>query len=368
MPYDQIDPMRIKTLPLARRKNLVNIEQAAIDPAAAPPDPGPLGRQIDDLSQRIRSARARGASVMLVYGAHLIKNGAGPLVNALIDGGFVTHVATHGAGVIHDWEFAFQGASSESVGDSAPVGRFGLWDETGRYINLAVIAGAADGLGFGESIGKFIAEDGLVLPEPKALAEQVAAEPGHPLAAARADLLAIMNRFRLSAGPMKVDHPFKRYSVPPCAHRRGVPLTVHPGIGYDIFVNHPMFHGGAIGRGADTDVRIFANSVLGLTGGVYLSIGSAVMSPQVFEKAFSCANNLLAQQGREFIHGHTIAVVDIQGGGDWDWSAGEPPQDHPAYYLRFCKTFYRMGGQVSYLCCDNRTVLSNLVARLTATA
>ncbi|MCK4601217.1 MAG: hypothetical protein KAU28_02045, partial [Phycisphaerae bacterium] len=320
--------------------------------------------QIDKLTRRIVEAKKRGASVMLTYGAHLIKNGAGPLVNALVEGGWVTHLATHGAGVIHDWEFAHTGFTAESVRENAPVGRFGTWDETGRWINLAVIAAAAEGIGFGEAMGRFICQDGLRLPETDELARQISEEPLAPLTAARADLLSVMKRFDLPPGQMSVEHPFRKYSPLACAYDNGVPLTVHPGIGYDIFANHPIFHGAAIGRAAATDFHIFAQDVLNLTGGVYMSVGSAIMSPQVFEKAFSCANNLLEGRSRPFIRDHYIAIVDIQNGGDWDWSAGEPPQGHPAYYLRFCKSFYRMGGVVDYLCGDNRVVLANVLARL----
>jgi len=364
MAYEQIDPGRLRVFPLSERNSYLDIEAKHLSPEDPPPDPGPLGAKIADLAARIVAARERGASVMLAYGAHLVKNGCGPLVNALIEGGFVTHLATQGAGIIHDWEFAFQGRSSESVRDNAPVGRFGSWDETGRFINLAVIAGAADGIGFGEAIGRLIAEDGLTLPEPDALARQIRERPDDPATAAKADLLSTMKRFQLPAGRLTVSHPFKKYSVPAFAFQKRVPFTVHPGIGYDIIVNHPMYHGAAAGRAAATDARIFARSVLDLTGGVYLSIGSAIMSPQVFEKAFSAANNLLAQQGKPFIREHTIAIVDIQDGGGWNWNEGEPPDDHPAFYLRFCKSFYRMGGSILYLRGDNRLVLQNLLAAL----
>ena len=90
-----------------------------------------------------------------------------------------------------------------------------------------------------------------------------------------------------------------------------------------------------------------------LEDGVYLSVGSAIMSPQVFEKAFSAANNLRRQEARPFIRGHLIAVVDLQDAGSWDWTRGEPPKTDPAYYLRFCKTFARMAGELVYLQMDN---------------
>jgi hypothetical protein len=148
------------------------------------------------------------------------------------------------------------------------------------------------------------------------------------------------------------------------AYERGIPLTVHPGIGYDIIVNHPMYHGAAIGRAAQTDAQIFAQQVDSLDGGVYMSVGSAIMSPQVFEKALSAANNLRRQDDRPFVKDHYLAIVDIQDAGGWDWSTGEPPSDNPAYYLRYCKTFGRMGGTLDYLQCDNRDFLAALLNRL----
>ncbi len=363
MPYPQIDASQINVLPLDERKSYIQIEQAAIDPSAPAPDPGAMRGQIDRLAERITEARRRGASVMLVYGAHVIKNGCGPLVNALIEAGHITHLATQGAGIIHDWEFAFLGKSSESVRDNTPEGRFGTWDETGRWLSLAALVGAAEGLGWGEAVGRMVAEDGLTLPNPQDLARQISTDPSHDLTGARADLLNAMRRFDLEPGRHEVRHPYKQYTVLDASYRKRVPLTVHPGIGYDIITNHPMFHGGAIGRTSETDTRVFAEGVKNLSGGVYLTIGSAIMSPQVFEKALSVANNLLLPEGKR-VEGHHMAVVDLQDGGGWDWSGGEPPKDSPAYYLRFCKTFARMGGTLDYLCGDNRTVLANLADRL----
>jgi hypothetical protein len=148
------------------------------------------------------------------------------------------------------------------------------------------------------------------------------------------------------------------------AFRQEIPLTVHPGIGYDIITNHPMFNGAAIGRAAAIDFRTFAGSVETLDGGVVLSVGSAIMAPQVFEKSLSCVNNLRLQAGRPIVRDHTIYVVDLQDGGNWDWSKGEPPKDNPAYYLRFCKSFARMGGTMQYVQCDNITFLHNLYHQL----
>ncbi len=365
MSYPKINAKQLEVFPLSERPNITRIEDEAISPSAPPPDPGPaLGAQIRQLAARIRAARAAGASVMLAYGAHLVKNCAGPLVNALIDDGHITHVATQGAGVIHDWEFSFLGESGESVRENAPVGRFGSWQETGHWINLAVIAGAAEGIGFGEAMGRLIEEQSLDLPSADQLRQQIIDDPGHELAGARADLLRSIQQFNLPAGRQSVPHPHRQYSIIACAYRHRVPMTVHPGIGYDIIVNHPLYHGGAIGRAADTDARVFAQSVDGLDGGLYISVGCAIMSPQVFEKAFSAANNLRRQAGRPFLRDHHIAIVDIQSGGGWDWSQGEPPKDNPAYYLRYCKSFYRMGGTLEYLQCDNRLFFANLLTEL----
>ena len=364
MAFEQLDVSKIDVLPLAQRRSFIDFCAEAVDPQAPPPDPGPIGPRIDRLADRIVAARGREASVMLVYGAHTVKNCLAPVVNALTAEGWVTHLATQGAGVIHDWEVAFGGTSSESVRDNAPVGRFGSWDETGRAINLAALAGAAEGLGLGEAIGRFIAHDGWTLPEPDDLRRAVREEPDHPLTGARADLLDTMRRFDLPGGRLTMGHAHPDYSIAAAAFERSIPLTVHPGIGYDIYVNHPMFHGGALGRAAGTDARIFAQSVKNLSHGVYLSVGSAIMSPQVFEKAFSAANNVRRVEGLPLIEDHYLAIVDIQAGGDWDWSRGEPPRTHPAYYLRFCKSFFRMGGTVDYLMGDNRVVLTNLLAGL----
>ncbi|MHC4672258.1 MAG: GSU2086 family protein [Planctomycetota bacterium] len=364
MPFEQFNADKMEILPLGRRENFIDIQAEAIDPDAGCEDSGPIGPRIDVLVDRIVSAKRRGASVMMAYGAHLVKNCLALVVDRLISEGWITHLATQGAGVIHDWEFAFMGTSSESVRDNAPVGRFGSWDETGKAMNLSAIAGGAEGLGFGEALGRMIVEDGWTLPETEVLRQSIREQPDHPLTAARADLLRTMLHFKLPAGRLEIEHGYKGYSITAKAYELGIPLTVHPGIGYDIYTNHPMFHGGAIGRAAGVDARIFAQSVKNLTEGVYISMGSAIMSPQVFEKAFSAANNVRRVEGEALIRDHYIAVVDIQAGGDWNWAEGEPPKDHPAYYLRFCKSFFRMGGTVDYIMGDNRVVLSNLLAKL----
>ncbi|HEX5219188.1 MAG TPA: hypothetical protein VFZ59_06445 [Verrucomicrobiae bacterium] len=356
---------QIKVYPLAQRKSLSAIEGLLVGPDQPPPPcPAESQPQIRDCVEKILAARNRGATVMLIYGAHLVKNGLLNVANALIQGGWVTHLATNGAGTIHDWELAFQGRTEESVRANVATGTFGTWDETGRNIHLALLAGALRGEGYGRSLGRFIEEHGVTLPSIEELENQLRAEPAHPLSPARAELLQAMSGHQVPAGRIEVKHPHKHSSILAQAFRHNVPFTVHPGIGYDIISNHPMFNGAAIGRAAQMDFALFGRAVEGLDGGVVLSVGSAIMGPQVFEKSLSCVNNLRLQAGRKVVSGHTIYVVDIQDGGNWDWTKGEPPKDNPAYYLRFCKSFARMGGTMNYVQCDNVVFLRSLLATL----
>lgn len=356
-----LDLTRVRVFPLAERQSLNSIDRAFVVPdfVGEPPTPE-LAAAITACGDHLRAARARGASVMLIYGAHLVKNGLARVVNALIQQGWLTHLATNGAGTIHDWEMAFLGRSEESVRKNVATGTFGTWDETSRYIHLALLAGALRGEGFGRSLGRFMQEDGTTLPTTDELADALRRAPGHPLAPARADLLQTMIRLQLPAGRLEVKHPHKDVSIVAQAFQHRVPLTVHPGIGYDIISNHPIFNGAALGRAGQWDFAQFAAAVEGLDGGVVLSVGSAIMGPQVFEKSLSCVNNLRLQAGRPIVKNLGIYVVDLQPGGAWDWSQGEPTKANPAYYLRFCKSYARMGGTMKYLECDNVIFLTRL--------
>lgn len=360
-----LDLTQVRVLPLAQRRSEARLEEVLVAPEAEPPAcPNAALAGIRACADRMARARDRGASVMLIYGAHLIKNGAARLVIRLLEQGWVTHLATNGAGVIHDWEFAYAGVSTENVRENVAHGCFGTWDETGRNIHLALLTGGLEEEGFGASVGGFVLKDGAVLPTEESLEMAIRDAPGDPLTAARADLLQAMWRHRLPAGRHAVKHIAPGTCVLAQARRRGLPLTVHPGIGYDIIATHPMFHGAAIGRAAEIDFRLFAASVEGLDGGVVLSIGSAIMGPQVFEKTISCVNNIRLQQGRPIVSGHSIFVVDIQDGGQWDWSLAEPPKSNPAYYLRFCKSYSRMGGAMTYVQADNVLFLQHLLRAL----
>ncbi|MFA4944355.1 MAG: hypothetical protein WC789_06600 [Lentisphaeria bacterium] len=364
MPHPQLNRDQLKIHRLAERHSKVEIARDHLPPDGAPPGPpfaGAAAAVFAETVARIREARRNGRPVILAFGAHTIKNGLAPVLIRLLQDGWVTHLATNGAGIIHDWEFAYQGRSSEDVRANVRDGTFGIWQETGFHINLALVAGAYEGLGYGEAVGAMIEKEGLTIPAPAELErvvhERLRDDPDQ--AAAAADFLHTVRKFALPPGVMEIPHPFKQYSVQGNAFRLGVPFTGHPMIGHDIIYNHPLNHGAAIGRTAVRDFLVFAKQVSELEGGVYLSVGSAVMSPMIFEKSLAMAQNLKLQQGKHIDH-HFMLVVDLAG-SSWDWSqAGEPPMDNPAYYLRYCKTFSRMGGTMRYLSADNRNFLLRL--------
>lgn len=362
----RLDRSRLVFKPLSARKNKVFIERdhVPVDAAARP-----LGANGDKLIaetvERLVKARHAGKPRMLVFGAHTIKNGLAPVIIRLVESGWITHLATNGAGIIHDWEFAFQGASSEDVRANVSEGEFGAWEETGFYINLALVVGAYEGLGYGEALGALVENEGLEIPSESALEEAVIAglqmQDTEKLAAA-ADLLGVVRQFKLAPGRLSVAHPWKRFGLQAAAYRLKVPFTSHPMFGHDIIYEHPMNLGAAIGRCAQRDFLCFAQAVSDLDGGVYLSIGSAVMSPMVFEKSLSMGQNLALQAGRRIAH-HYMLIVDLQQ-SHWDWTQGEPPETNPDYYLRYNKSFSRMGGEMRYLTADNRDFLLTILGAL----
>ena len=368
---EKFDRDSIHERPLSQRKNKLEIERDAIDPFQYRPV---LSLQaeadVNSAADEIRTARSRGSPVILAFGAHAIKNGLAPVLVRLMTGGWINHFATNGAGIIHDWEFAYQGKSAEDVRRYVAEGQFGIWEETGFSINLALAIGAWKGMGYGESIGALIAEDSLNIPEDSELLAAIhkgqskrATEEELEKAAAAADLRALIHHFKLRPGKLAIAHQYKKYSLAYAAFTNNVPFTCHPMFGHDIIYTHPMNRGAVIGRTAESDFLSFVNSVSHLEGGVYLSVGSAVMSPMIFEKSLSMARNVAHSRGLS-IENFSIHVVDLAQ-SSWDWqSDGEPPQDNPAYYLRFNKTFSRMGGKMTYTSADNRSWLVALLRTL----
>src|SRR5256885_424935 len=207
---------KLKVYPLAERRSQSRLEEILVDPGEAPPTcPENVSKIVRDCAQRIKSALKRKAVVMLIYGAHLIKNGSQLLLNQMMERGWLSHLATNGAGTIHDWEFSFLGRSTESVRDNVAAGTFGAWDETGRYIHLALLAGGLRDEGYGRALGRFVYEDGTSLPTIESLENLLRDEPSHPLAAARAALLLAMPAHQLAAGGRMFLHRFAKSSACP---------------------------------------------------------------------------------------------------------------------------------------------------------
>ncbi len=366
--FKSLDRKRLRFFPLSDRKNRVSLEEGPVfpdktaDPFSNDETAAAVVRQA---ASDINKARKNGKPVILAFGAHTIKNGLAPVLIAFMRNGWVTHLATNGAGIIHDWELSYLGKTSEHVRENAALGKFGMWHETGYTINLAIAAGSFYGMGYGESVGSFIAQEGTEIPEKTDVLRRVEGmlRTDPSWCASALDFIHTVEEADLKPGFFHVPHPHKEHSVQASAYELSIPCTAHPMFGHDIIYTHPLNSGAAVGRTAERDFLRFAGSVADMEGGVYLSVGSAVMSPMIFEKSFSMAQNLSGQKDG-FIDNFSLYVIDLMA-SPWDWSTGkEPPEDNPAYYLRFCKSFSRMGGTMRYLQADNRDFFQALYNRL----
>ncbi|MGA2740347.1 MAG: hypothetical protein ABSG65_23280 [Bryobacteraceae bacterium] len=287
--YQLFDRSRLRVKPLADR---VNDLQAAhwlgLDEIAAPY----THPSLSEVAARIAAARTRGAARILIMGAHVLRAGVNRQIVDLLERGFLDHIAMNGAGVIHDYELARIGATTESVARYIRTGEFGLWRETGE-LNDWVREAAATGLGLGENAGRRIAES---------------------------------------------DYSYRDLSVLAAAWRCSVPVTVHVGIGYDILHEHPNCDGASFGEASYRDFLIFARAIERLEGGVLLSFGSAIMAPEVYLKALAMARNVAHQEGRA-IRDFATAVFDL---APIETGIGgimrELPKTDPAYYFRPHKT------------------------------
>ncbi|HET9369889.1 MAG TPA: hypothetical protein VFO19_06565 [Vicinamibacterales bacterium] len=267
--YGEFDLSGVRTYPLSSRASKARHEEFARvwDPAtglagwlASLPDML-AARDLREVAAAIARARAADRGVLWGLGAHVIKTGLSPIVIDLMERSFVSAIALNGAGVIHDFEVALSGATSEDVDAVLGPGQFGMADETGRELNAAI----ADGVGRGAGLGRAVI-DHLVSRRPS----------------------------------------FAHLSLLCAAGRLGIPVTVHVAVGTDIIHMHPSASGDAIGAGSLRDFRHFVSFVAGLEQGVYLNVGSAVLLPEVFLKAVSLARN----QGRS-LDGLTTANLDF---------------------------------------------------------
>jgi hypothetical protein len=237
--YEEFDLSAVKTYPLSSRTSKARVEDFARPHRKGAPFsdflaglPGILAAS--DLSavvSAVTSARRAGAGIVWGLGAHVVKTGLSPVIVDLMERGFVTAVATNGAGIIHDFEVALSGATSEDVEQALGPGRFGMAEETGTLLNRAITEGVSSGLGIGQAVGSYLC---------------------------------------------KTEPPHASVSVAAAAWRIGIPLTVHVAIGTDVIHMHPEASGRALGEGSLRDFRYFVSNVSRLAGGVYLNCGSAV--------------------------------------------------------------------------------------------
>jgi hypothetical protein len=253
-PYEEFDLTGVRTYPLATRKSKANAADFARVYQRGSGVAGLIGSLPNILAaadfkavvDAIAAARAGERGIVWGLGAHVLKTGLSPILVDLMERGFVSAIATNGAGIIHDFELALSGATSEEVDEALGPGKFGMAEETGRLLNAAINDGVGRGLGIGQAIGRYLG----------------------------------------SAKP-----PHASLSVVAAAARLDIPVTVHVGIGTDIIHMHPDASGAAIGEGSLRDFRYFASNVARLAGGVYLNCGSAVILPEVFLKAVALARN-----------------------------------------------------------------------------
>lgn len=248
----------VRTYPLASRKSKVNVRQFA-EPVGSNASltrfldalPGILAaRELKTLLASIHSAKKRKKAILWGLGGHVIKVGLGPLLVDLMKRGFVSGLAMNGAAMIHDFEVAMAGNTSEDVEAGLADGRFGMAEETGKYINEMAKLAQRLRIGYGEAAGQYL-ESGILSPK-------------HPEA-----------------------------SVLLAAYRLRIPVTVHVAIGTDIPHIHPSSEGSALGAATQCDFRLFCALVGQMDeGGVFLNWGSAVLLPEIFLKAVSVVRNL----------------------------------------------------------------------------
>lgn len=252
--YDDFDLSGVTTYPLTSRASKVDVSQfgAAYDPGsgmagwfASLPDIL-AAADLRAVVEALRAARDQGRPIVWGLGGHVIKTGLAPVLNDLMARGFVSAIAMNGAAMIHDFEIAVGGRTSEDVDAALGPGTFGMAEETATGLNAMINAGVAQGRGIGQAVSQ-----------------------------------------QLAAG----DAPFKSLSVLAEAGARGVPVTVHVAIGTDIIHMHPAASGAALGEGSLRDFRYLASSVSHLAGGAYVNCGSAVVLPEVFLKAVALVRN-----------------------------------------------------------------------------
>ncbi len=320
MSFKVFDRTRLGLRPLAERAHELDRSVFIFPEGPREPFEHPAIPRI--AASLLRAAQQKRA-IIFFCGAHVLRQGNGPLLIDLMQRNLLTHLALNGAGAIHDFELALIGQTCESVARYVSEGQFGLWHETGR-INEAAKAAASSDMGLGEAIGQMIEEE----------------------------------RF-----------PYRQTSVLAAGYRLKVPVTVHVAFGQDIIHEHPNFDPAATGVATYRDFLIFAESVSQLEGGVFLNIGSAVAGPETYLKALAMARNVAHQKG-EVIRHFTTAVFDLVELGE-DLRQ-EAPKSDPRYYFRPFKTVLVRtvadGGQSFFVPGEHRHTIPALYDRIIALA
>lgn len=286
MPHEIFDRDALLLRPLSEREH--DMGRSVLIYPDTPREPF-RHEALPELAAGIVAAKEKGSSVIFACGAHVLIKGNGPLLIDLMRRGLLTNLALNGAGMIHDFELALIGSTTESVARYVSEGQFGLWQETGRINDIAVTA-AEEGIGLGEAVGRIIEKE---------------------------------------------EFPYRETSVLAAGFRFGVPVTIHVCFGQDIIHEHPNFDGAATGTATYRDFLIFCRQVTRLEGGVFLNIGTAVMGPEIYLKALAMARNVAHQCGKT-IRNFTTAVFDmVELTGDL---TREAPKSDPDYYFRPYKT------------------------------
>lgn len=282
--FKEFDRSKLQILPLAFRKN--NFSTLNITPLEKR---FPIKKVFQIIGKRLLAAQENGASVVMMMGAHVLRSGIQRYLIDLMDQGLITCLAMNGAGMIHDFELALIGATTESVANYIAQGHFGLWQETGR-INDIVSEAAKKKIGLGEAVGRIIEEEKF---------------------------------------------PYREISLLGNAYRKGILVTIHVGIGYDILHEFPNCDGAAFGATSYTDFLRFAKCLESVEGGVVMNFGSSVMAPEVYLKALAMVRNVARQHGKE-VSRFTTLVCDFKK-LPRNYHQ-EPTPDNPDYYFRPWKT------------------------------
>ncbi len=288
MPAPIFDRSVLKIKPLSQR-----VHDLSWDVVLDLKQPASLEHQdeLKSVAESIIAAKEKGSSAIMMMGGHVIRSGVQKYIIDLMTRGYIDCLAMNGSGIIHDFELALIGATTESVARYIQTGEFGLWRETGYLNDIINKAYREDSsVGMGEAVGQAVLDG---------------------------------------------DYPHKDISLLAAARKLNIPVTVHVGVGYDIIHEHPNCDGAAMGALSFNDFLKFAEVVRNLEGGVIMNFGSAVMAPEVFLKALSMARNVAHQSDREIRHFTTLVsdLYDLP----HDYRS-ETPKDQPGYYFRPWKT------------------------------